>query len=107
MLAQQENNLNNVVENSRLQSVVLEYKKSQKLIKASKIAIAVILILILVFSLVGWQMVNTSSSLAAAGVGSDFEYPYIGENVPIIPFSALKPVAKEKIWTEIFSMCKM
>ena len=33
-------------------------------------------------------------------------HPYIGENVPIIPFSALKPTAKEKIWTEIFSMCE-
>ncbi|MBE6542791.1 MAG: YihA family ribosome biogenesis GTP-binding protein [Ruminococcaceae bacterium] len=34
-------------------------------------------------------------------------HPYIGEDIPIIPFSALKPTAKEKIWSEIFSMCKM
>ena len=40
-------------------------------------------------------------------LGALRSHPYIKENVPIIPFSALKPVAKEKIWTEIFAMCKM
>ena len=39
-------------------------------------------------------------------LGALRSHPYIKEDVPIIPFSALKPVAKEKIWTEIFSMCK-
>lgn len=32
-------------------------------------------------------------------------HPYIGENVPIIPFSALKPTAREDVWKGIFSMC--
>ncbi len=29
-------------------------------------------------------------------------HPYIGNDVPIIPFSALKTVSKDKIWAEIF-----
>lgn len=91
MLAQVDNTVNNNIENSRLQSVVLEYKKTKKLQKAATTAIAVILILILIFSLVGWNFLNTAESLGGLDAetiaamnkfldSSDFEWPYIGEN---------------------------
>ncbi len=80
MLTQQENNLNNNIENSRLQSVILDYKKSQKNVKAAKVAIIIILILILILSLFGLNYINTSEGLAAAGSFEGIEYPYIGDN---------------------------
>ncbi len=91
MLAQVDNAVNNNIENSRLQSVVLEYKKTKKLQKATTTAIAVILVLILIFSLVGWNFLNTAESLGGLDAetieamndfldSSDFEWPYIGDN---------------------------
>lgn len=82
MLPQQDNNVNNNIENSRLQSVALDYKKSQKNLKALRTVIAVILVLILLFLLIGWNMLNTEESIndIAATVDQSFEYPYIGDN---------------------------
>ena len=77
MLAQFDNGVNNNIENSRLQSVVLEYQKTKKMAKAAKIAIAVIMVLILVFLLVGWNTLNTNSIVT---MDDSFEYPYIGDN---------------------------
>lgn len=80
MLTQQENIINNNIENSRLQSVILDYKKSEKKVKAAKIAIIIILILILILSLFGLNYINTSENLAAVGSFEGIEYPYIGDN---------------------------
>ncbi len=77
---------NQNLEKSRLQSVVLDYKKTQKLTKCGLIAIAVILILLLIFITSGWS--NYRSNLAAKQAsasadgkdGKDGNTPYIGEN---------------------------
>ena len=33
------------------------------------------------------------------------DHPYIGSDVPIIPFSSLKPVYRDDVWKGIFKMC--
>ena len=68
--------------NSRLQSVVLDYKRTQKLAKCGVAAIAVILVLILIFSLLGWNILGTSHSLNSikANATANAEQPHIGEN---------------------------
>ena len=74
--------INEHLNNSRLQSVVLDYKRTQKLVKCGIVAIAVILVLILVFSLLGWNILGTSHSLNSikANAAANTEQPYIGEN---------------------------
>ena len=70
------------VNDHRIKSVALEYKKNQKLIKATLVAIACILVLILIFILVASNMVNFNNKLNTiqTSFSDDFVYPYIGEN---------------------------
>ncbi len=78
----EENNLNGNMEDSRLKSKVLEYKRTQKLIKCGVVAIIIILIAMFLFALLGLNFLGTSDSLDAiqTGVDSSFEFPYIGDN---------------------------
>lgn len=68
---------NDSIESSRLQSLVLDYKKTQKLVKCGKIAIIVILILLLIFALLGINFLGTSDAI---GTNANMDFPYIGEN---------------------------
>ncbi len=54
---------NDSIESSRLQSLVLDYKKTQKLVKCGKIAVIVILILLLIFALLGINFLGTSDAI--------------------------------------------
>lgn len=38
-------------------------------------------------------------------LGALRDHPYIGKDVPIIPFSSLKPIARDDVWKGIFAMC--
>ncbi len=86
-MADTSGNPNDQIAKSRLQSIVLDYKKTKKLTKCGIIAIAVILILLLIFLTTGWGHYRTSleakkaSTMATDGKnGKDGSTPYIGEN---------------------------
>ncbi len=98
-MPQNSGNSNDQLEKSRLQSKVLDYKRSRKLVKAGIIAIAIILVLLLIFLTSGWNSYRASVAEAEVGAqgekgdpgqdgapgqpgqpGADGQTPYVGEN---------------------------
>ncbi len=76
---------NEQLEKSRLQSKVLDYQKTKKLTKCGLIAIAVILVLLLIFVSTGWTLNGSGSGTKPTSAsngkdGKDGNTPYIGEN---------------------------
>lgn len=79
-MLQDNNKMNDRIESSRLQSLVLDYKKTRKLTKCGIIAIAIILVLILIFSLLGWDYLGTQSSMNSLKANASATDIYIGDN---------------------------
>lgn len=74
-MALEDKNNNDSIQSSKLQSLVLDYKKTQKLAKCAKIAIIVILVLILIFALLGMNFLGTSDAI---GTNADVSAPTDG-----------------------------
>ncbi len=81
-MAKDSERTNDQIEKSRLQSAVLDYKRSKKLVKCGIIAISVIAILLLIFLTSGWSSYRAGlTDPAVNGAdGKDGDTPYIGEN---------------------------
>lgn len=68
-MANDPQNVNNELEKSRLQSAVLDYKKSKKLMQCGIAAIAVIAVLLIVFLTLGWGSSHANPGGAGGGTG--------------------------------------
>ncbi len=63
-MANNSENTNNQIGKSHLQSAVLDYQRSKKLIKLGVTAISVIMVLLTVFLALGWGSMNASGGIA-------------------------------------------
>ncbi len=81
-MSQNFGNTNDRIEKSRLQSEVLDYKRTKKFIKCGIAAIAIILVLLLIFLTSGWNSYHASSGVdgTPGADGKDGNTPYIGAN---------------------------
>ncbi len=80
-MSQKKGETKDSLEKSRLQSEVLDYKRTKKFIKCGVAAIAIIIILLLIFLSMGWNSYHLSENGGlSVSDGKDGNTPYIGKN---------------------------